>query len=130
VQATIYTRCPEVNSAFARHLLFNILSHVDVVAGTLGTAPIASIPLAGCARCIICARDLTILAFVLGCAVGLRIWSVHMLFISELHKFPEVYGSPCSTGFWFPKSLESWLRLFLVYCNTKDNPLQTSAFPI
>ncbi len=50
-----------------------------------------------------------------------------MLFISELHKFPEVYGSPCSTGFWFPKSLESWLRLFLVYCNTKDNPLQTSA---
>jgi hypothetical protein len=26
--------------------------------------------------------------------------------------------------------LESWLRLFLVYCNTKDKPLQTSAFPI
>ena len=43
--------------------------------------------------------------------------------------FPEV-RSPCSTGFWFPKSLESWLRLFLVYCNTKDKPLQTSAFPI
>ena len=43
--------------------------------------------------------------------------------------FPEV-RSPCSTGFWFPKSLESWLRLFLVYCNTKDNPLQTSGFPI
>jgi hypothetical protein len=38
--------------------------------------------------------------------------------------------SPCSTGFWFPKSLESLLRLFLVYCNTKDNPLQTSGFPI
>ncbi len=32
--------------------------------------------------------------------------------------------------FWFPKSLESWLRLFLVCCNTKDKPLQTSAFPI
>jgi len=43
--------------------------------------------------------------------------------------FPEV-RSPCSTGFWFPKSLESLLRLFLVYCNTKDNPLQTSGFPI
>ena len=43
--------------------------------------------------------------------------------------FPEV-RSPCSTGFWFPKSLESWLRLFLVYCNTKDKPLQTSAFRI
>jgi hypothetical protein len=43
--------------------------------------------------------------------------------------FPEV-RSPCSTGFWFPKSLESLLRLFLVYCNTKDKPLQTSAFPI
>jgi hypothetical protein len=43
--------------------------------------------------------------------------------------FPEV-RSPCSTGFWFPKSLESWLRLSLVYCNTKDNPLQTSGFPI
>jgi hypothetical protein len=43
--------------------------------------------------------------------------------------FPEV-RSPCSTGFWFPKSLEYWLRLSLVYCNTKDNPLQTSGFPI
>jgi hypothetical protein len=43
--------------------------------------------------------------------------------------FPEV-RSPCSTGFWFPKSLESWLRLSLVYCNTKDNPLQTSGLPI
>ena len=32
--------------------------------------------------------------------------------------------------FWFPKSLESLLRLSLVYCNTKDKPLQTSAFPI
>ena len=28
----------------------------------------------------------------------------------------------CSSDFWFPKSLEYWLRLFLVYCNTKDNP--------
>jgi hypothetical protein len=43
--------------------------------------------------------------------------------------FPEV-RSRCSTGFWFPKSLESLLRLSLVYCNTKDNPLQTSGFPI
>ena len=32
--------------------------------------------------------------------------------------------------FWFPKSLEFWLRLFLVYSNTKNKPLQTSASPI
>ena len=38
--------------------------------------------------------------------------------------------TPLLERFWFPKSLESWLRLFLVYCNTKDKPLQTSAFPI
>ena len=43
--------------------------------------------------------------------------------------FPEV-RSPCSTGFWFPKSLESLLRLSLVYCNTKEKPLQTSPSPI
>jgi hypothetical protein len=43
--------------------------------------------------------------------------------------FPEV-RSPCSTDFWFPKSLEYWLRLSVVYCNTKDNPLQTNGFPI
>jgi hypothetical protein len=43
--------------------------------------------------------------------------------------FPEV-RSPYSTGCWFPKSLEHWLRLCLVYFNTKDNPLQTSASPI
>jgi hypothetical protein len=38
--------------------------------------------------------------------------------------------TPLLERFWFPKSLESWLRLSLVYCNTKDNPLQTSGFPI
>jgi hypothetical protein len=34
------------------------------------------------------------------------------------------------SDFWFPKSLEFWLRLCLVYCNTKNKPLQTSASPI
>ncbi len=38
--------------------------------------------------------------------------------------------TPLLERFWFPKSLEYWLRLSLVYCNTKDNPLQTSGFPI
>jgi hypothetical protein len=38
--------------------------------------------------------------------------------------------NPLLERFWFPKSLEYWLRLSLVYCNTKDNPLQTSGFPI
>ena len=38
--------------------------------------------------------------------------------------------TPSLERFWFAKSLEYWLRLSLVYCNTKDKPLQTSAFPI
>jgi hypothetical protein len=38
--------------------------------------------------------------------------------------------NPFPERFWFPKSLEYWLRLSLVYCNTKDNPLQTNGFPI
>ena len=46
------------------------------------------------------------------------------MFLSRPHE------PPCSSDFWFPKSLESLLRLFLVYCNTKDKPLQRSAFPI
>jgi hypothetical protein len=33
--------------------------------------------------------------------------------------------TPCSIYFWFPKSMEYWLQLYLVYCNTKDKPLQT-----
>jgi hypothetical protein len=40
------------------------------------------------------------------------------MFLSRPHE------PPCSSDF------ESLLRLFLVYCNTKDNPLQTSGFPI
>jgi hypothetical protein len=38
--------------------------------------------------------------------------------------------TPLLERFWFPKSLEYWLRPSLVYCNTKDNPLQTNGFPI
>ena len=49
------------------------------------------------------------------------------MFLSRPH---ETARTPLLERFWFPKSLESWLRLFLVYCNTKDKPLQTSAFPI
>jgi hypothetical protein len=49
--------------------------------------------------------------------------------LMSVYCFPEV-RSPCSTGVWFPKSLESWLRLSLVYCNTKEKPLQTSPSPI
>ena len=56
-------------------------------------------------------------------------FTMNFFFFMSAYCFPEV-RSPCSTGFWFPKSLESWLRLFLVYCNTKEKPLQTSGFPI
>ena len=38
--------------------------------------------------------------------------------------------NPFARAILVAKSLESLLRLSLVYCNTKDNPLQTSGFPI
>ena len=49
---------------------------------------------------------------------------------TKVDVFKQTARTPLLERFWFAKSLEYWLRLFLVYCNTKDNPLQTSGFPI
>jgi hypothetical protein len=54
----------------------------------------------------------------------------HTTFVCDRMFCKRSARTPLLERFWFPKSLESWLRLSLVYCNTKEKPLQTSPSPI